>query len=182
MTHRVTTVFSGLTGAPYFSNMFFADADAVQEDINAVAAFWTAINDQIVNDLTWTVQADVATISESSGQITSITSGSASNGGGTYSGEVIPFANQGLVSWITDAIAGGRRVRGRTYIPGLGIGGIEEGFMTTTMRTDIASAATSLISDSDTVFGVYSRTHQLFTPATSSSVWNQWAVMRSRRD
>ena len=182
MTKRVTTVFSGVPGAPWYSNFFFAQTDVAQECVNSTSRFWLAIAPLIVNEVSWTVQGDVATIDEATGEVTNVEAASGVNGAGSSVGELLPRQTQGLVRWQTALFASGRRLRGRTFLPGMTESNNLEGVPSSGTITAMANAGTALIAEPGTAFGIYSRTYRAFAVVTASTAWNQWATLRSRRD
>jgi len=180
--HRVTTVFTGVQGAPYYSNFYFSDSDATQACIDATEAFWDACKAGIVTDCLIHVLDEVAIVNEADGEITEFNTGVGSSFNGTSSDEMLPPATQALMRWRTNLISGGRRVAGRTFIPALGEGLNVDGTLIATAVTSTGAAGQDLIDDVNTHFGVFSRTHHAFAPAVVQSPWEQFAQLRSRRD
>lgn len=182
MPKRVTTVFSGVPGAPYYANHFFADLDTAANVVSAIDGFWDSLSAIIANDLAWTVQGDVAIIDLATGEITGVDSVTGANGAGAATGSIIPLASQGLIQWFTNAYLGGRRIRGRTFVPCLTAPAVLDGEVTAAAQTSMANAGDALIAHPTTNLGIYSRTHHAFAPVTDAVAWNQFAQLRSRRD
>ena len=76
----------------------------------------------------------------------------------------------------------GRILRGHTYIPGPTEGNNTDGKPSGAYKSAIAAAFTDFLAVPDTFPLVWSRTHGTVGPVLSGSCWDQWAVLRSRRD
>lgn len=195
---RVRTVFSGVAGSPWYSNLYF-DADGVtpsaQQNVDAVDAFWTALASLMDNAVTWTIGPEVPELDETTGELTGVQTVTPGTGAGTDTTDPLPYMSQGLVRLSTTDFVAGRRVRGRIFVPGL-----TETANTTTGQpsgsaiTAMTTAGTNLVAAGGLL--VWSRPFAgdpAATPPrparagskasiTAVSGWNQWAVMRSRRD
>jgi hypothetical protein len=181
---RVTTTFSGLTGAPFSNVLHFGGLDITDagDAVAAAGAFWGAIDAIMVTECTWAVSADVEVIDPPTGNLLEVLNATAVTGGGGTTSAQLPGAVQGLIRWRTGQIVGGRELRGRTFVPGLAVAVNSDGTVQTGHAATIKSAADALIAVGTPPFGIYSRTHGQLEPVVSSSVWSQFAVLRSRRD
>lgn len=179
---RVTTIFSGVPGTPYYSNHYFADADSAQDCIDAVLQFWVECAPQIVNECAWSVLAEVATIDPVTGQPTAYEVASGGANQGTNTSIKLPPTSQLLIQWATNSVVAGHRLRGRTFVPAIGTNQSDEGAVASSARTQIAAAGQSLIDDVNTTLLIWSKTHGETRAATTADCWNQFAVLRSRRD
>ena len=183
---RVRTTFVGLTGAPYLSTMYFEDTGGLTaaNAVAAVGAFWGAIDNSLPNTLSWTTEAEVATIDFSNGQQTGLTSTTPQTGTGSIAATLHSPATQGLVRWRTGAFLGGRELRGRTFIPGMStsVTNAATGAPNSTFLSAVNTAAAALIADANSTLLVWSRTKSAKSTVTSGSMWSQFAVLRSRRD
>jgi len=102
---------------------------------------------------------------------------------GTEGTEKLPPATQGLIEWRTGFFVGGREIRGRTFIPGLSnSSSAANGVPTSTWLTLAAAASTAIIGWTSSDFVVYSPTKHQKALVTAGQPWNEWAVLRSRRD
>lgn len=181
---RVRTVFTGLAGLPGYSNLYFKPVvsnDALAAHA-AVTALWQSLDGALNAGLTWTCEGDIALIEDSSGlQIAEVTTDTTTGVGGSGANS-LPFATMGLMRFRTSDFIGGRQVRGRCYVPGFveeeSVGGLPTAATLTAMST--AFGAISDVANAPHV--VWSRTHGQSFEVTSYSPWNQWAVLRSRRD
>lgn len=187
--YRVRTSMSGLQGAPYLSTMFFdSSGGTAQNAADAVRAYWAAIFPSLSNGLTATLEPDVYTMDPANGDALSTTTTTTTAVVGGSSFDKLPFESQALTRWTTGVFLSSRQVRGRTFIPGctesLNTNGVvDPGFVGT-----VTTASGNLIANGTSVFVIWHRP----TPASPSSgsmvvvnggtCWNQWAVLRSRRD
>lgn len=184
MPFRVETVILGVAGTPYLSVMHFDGTGGTQAQAaaDAVSTFWGGIQSAMSSTLTAEVQPEVVEFTLATGQPTGVHSVTGSSTTGSEAGEPLPWATQGLIRWRTGFFAGGREVRGRTFIPGPTENRSTAGRPDSAYQTDLQNAASALIGNAEANFGVYSPTKAAFASATASSVWGQWAVMTSRRD
>lgn len=190
--HRVTSVWSGFTGAPGYTNFYFVgDAETGGIAANfAVRQFWQELEARIPSGVTVTTEAEHANIDESTGTVTSYytpehegsmaTNGSSSGGYSSATGAV--------VGWNTDTVRAGRRVRGRTFIVPLGGGAYDTGgSLTSIVQGIIQTAANNLLSNTGSNnMVVWARPINgaggVAAPIVSARVPDLAAVLRSRRD
>ena len=179
---RTTTLITGTAGGPYYSTFHFEGTLQAEADAAAIAArtFWDGIKTQISTGAAVDVLDEVEVVDVPTGQVTQVyispTASVAPSGGGDY----LPRANQGLIRWLTGIYVAGRQLRGRTFIPGATELMSTNGTPDTSYKTPLQTAANALVGTSD--FGVYSPTHGQFILGATASVWDKWAVLRSRRD
>jgi len=184
---RITTEFSGtLQGTPYFNQLYFGgdtsgEADAASA---AVAAWWVAMEDAFSLLLTWTINTEAEFVDEVTGQITGIETVPGGTGIGDATGDALSPASQGLVRWRTGVFVAGKEIRGRTFIPGPTEDVNQLGHPSAGYLPLVNTAAADLITAASGGGGlvVWSRTHGQAAAVATGSVWNQWAVLRSRRD
>lgn len=189
----VICVQTAFTGAAVrgggLNQLFFtgtAGAD-LQEHLDAVAAFWTAVAPQCVG---WTaqVQPEVREYDEETGDLTGLGAGTAPSPITSSSTDrMAPPAVQGLIRLRTAGIVGNRLVQGKIFVPGFPANQSEpDGSTSSGIRTAFNAAATALIGDSETELVVWSRPAEdragSTWPVLTASAWSQTAVLRSRRD
>ena len=182
---RVRTTFGGVTGSPWLSTFYFTGNDTQTGANNAVlatGAFWGAVDSHMGLSVTWSTEPEVAQLT-AAGVLQALYQTTAATGTGTGGGDMLPIATQGLVKWRTGVFAGGREIRGRTFIPGL----LEAvcsptGAPTSALLTTVNTAAATLIADVNSSLAVWSKKNLQADPAVTGSTWNQFAVLRSRRD
>lgn len=178
---RIRTSFTGVAGAPYLSTMFFGDSSTAQDCVDHVSDFWGVMADLIVTDCAYSVDPFVATVDPITGEITGAETVTGSNGQGTAGGEMMAPADQILVRWGSGSYIGGRELRGRTFIPALTQSANADGVVepttlpghTTDLETWLGAGPPLLL---------WSRANAETRVAASVVIWNQFAVLRSRRD
>jgi hypothetical protein len=182
---RVDVTWTGLQGAPYFTQMFFSwQAGAANSTVTALSAFFNGIRGFWITGLTATLDPAQTVVESSTGFPTGVetaTTAGVFNGGG--SGPAHPPATQGLLRLQTNMYNGARRLTGRMYLPGMITlsGSLVPGSSFTTGVNNFAAGLITGTAGSGQ-WGVYSRTHKAFANVSSATCWDQWAVMRSRRD
>lgn len=180
---RVRTTFAGIPGTPYLSTMYFSGDDTqtgANNAVTAVGAFWNTIDPSLISGLTWSTEPAVDVLT-TDGVLTGSFGTTPIASGGATAGVLAPVATQGLLRWSTNAFVSGRRIRGRTFIPGIPTAMVSGGAPTGSLVTNAATAAANLISATAN-FGVWSRKNGSWTEVTSGGLWTQFAVLRSRRD
>lgn len=183
---RVKTIFQNSQGgAPYLNVMHFGGADdaaAAANAVEAVGAFWGAVDAWITDFVTWSTDPDVLVINPADGVIGNVLVTTPQTGTGAGSTESLSRALQGLVTWKTSLFTGGRRLIGHTYIPALTENANDEGNVISTAKSAFLTAANALINDVDTDFGIWSKTRGVLEGVDSAVIGNTFAILRSRRD
>ena len=179
---RTTTVMTGIAGSPYYSSFHFEGTLQAEADAAAAATrtFWDGVSSSISSLVTINVQDEVEVVDVASGQTTQVYQSPTTPVSGVPNTEIMPTYSQGLVRWLTGIYVGGRQLRGRTFIPGVVEAVSSGGVPAASYIADTLAAANALLGTSD--FGIYSPTHGQFVLGATASVWDQWAVLRSRRD
>lgn len=185
---RVRTSFAGtMPGLPYLGTFYFASlGDPITEAASAVTAtgtFWNAVDAQFPDELSWSVQPDVAFINEVNGELVQlVTVAAPPSGVGTQTDEFLPTANQALLTWNTGQVVGGRLLKGKTFVPGITEAQVSNGALMSFYRTVVNNAAAALIADVSTSLMVWSRKNGTSRAATAGTTATKVAVLRSRRD
>ena len=199
---RIRTVFVGVAGTPWYSNLYFLNDGGTSIAASAtgwVTTFWQTLDNNMNSQLTWATDPEVPTFNETTGKITKVDAVTPGTGAGSGAGEPLPYTNQLLIRLITSSFINGRRVRGRIFVPGLGESDNAVGGVLAATRTLANNAATTLITSSASTLAVWARPYDALdsngqpipghTPrlgsqhsVSTSQVWTQWAVLRSRRD
>jgi hypothetical protein len=196
---RVRTVFTGPAGTPWLSTMYFSsgglqsDADAA---VVSVGAFWNAVDAGMSSTVSWSTEPDVADIDLATGELETSWSTTPQTGSGASAGDMLPTLAQALVRWRTPGVVNGRRVRGRTFVPGVTEAFAAAGRPIAAYLTTLNTAAAALIADANSQFVIWSRPFESDPddpddPPTragtqhvvsSGTAWSEFASMRSRRD
>lgn len=177
--YRVRTVWTDAYGGPYYSNHYFNSAVG-DGGGGLVEDFWGAMSNHIATSATAHFDGTVEVIDSETGQLVNAIATDPWDVQGTASGSLASRATQGLIQWRTAQFVNGRRLRGRTFIPGVlsadGASGIPGGTYITALQAGIAVLEGQ-------GFVIYSTAHRTFgiVPVGASSAWEQFAVLRSRR-
>ena len=184
---RVRTVFTGVTGSPWLNTLNFGsptqtgsqvDADAA---VAAVGAFWGAVDSVMGSSVSWATLPDVLFVGDD-GVAAGAYATTPQTGTGGLVVELLPIATQGVVRLLTGVFIGGRQLRGRIFIPGLTENANNTGRMISTTQSTIAAAAATLNGVTTPPLAVWSKVGATVQPVTAVSVWEQFGVLRSRRD
>lgn len=180
---RFQTVFSGVAGTPWYSNMYFEGGTPEGAAYGPhVATFWDECASQMDSEVTWVVSPTYTVIEHSTGLIQDIGDWAGDTGVGLVAGEALPWATQMLVNWRTSVYVAGRELRGRTFVPGLQQNVNNNGIAAAASVADVLSAADNLIDNSNSALTVWSRTHFAEAIVVSAQVPTKLGVLRSRRD
>lgn len=185
MALRVTTVFTGLQGAPYYNRLHFTGTTQSQAEDAAEAAsgLWADLATAIVNECTIQVQPEVVSINDVTGEpdgVFTVTGLEPLVGGS--SGVVLPYICQGLIRLRTGVYDGGREIRGRIFVPGLTEELSVDGNPSSALVSDYNTKMADFITATAGTFAVWSKKAGATAIVTGGTLWNQWAFLRSRRD
>jgi hypothetical protein len=198
---QITWRWTGFTGAPGFTNLYFAAP--VGDPAEALAAatksrlLFAGISTALPSATHIDLATDVKLIDEIDGETLGIVtvSGITTVGGGSvaeYSGPV-----GACIDWPTLTLHAGRRMQGRTFLVPLARTAFSaDGTLENAFVVQFATAAEAMRTATGPTFGVWGRPRAakpayvpplpaiagLWGPAVSSRVPDMAAVLRSRRD
>lgn len=185
--NRVRVVLTGVAGSPAYMN-FYTNNGLVSASLahSVVATLMFNLKAQWRTSVQYLVEGDVALVESTTDTIIGVTSiAPVSGAGSSSSNSQVPLASQVLVRFLTGAYAGGRQVRGRLFLPyfissnmDVGSGGVVAATVTN-VNTHFNTYLTAFAPNGAVV---YSRKNGTGYAISAASTWNQWAVMRSRRD
>lgn len=192
MVTLVKAAFSGpvVTGGGVGTLAFEdpVDDDAAVFLAATVTTFWASIAEDLDEDVEVQVLANIAQYTESTGTLERVwatPAGAPAVGG--VSGSSVARASQALIRWRTDEIVGGRVLQGRTFIPGVPATALTDaGGLSALYQEAFKESADALIDDTGGVLEIWHRPQNggggSVGLVTAASVWDQLAVLRSRRD
>ena len=190
MIYRATATWTGFVGAPGYTSWFADDSGTPANLITGLKGFFDAMTPWLPTDVTVSVPDTYDELDETTGTL--IASGTAPIAPGEFVGErteVYSAPAGACVTWVTDDVVAGRRVRGRTFIvPLSSYATALDGSLGATALTDIRTAASDAITAMGGAFCVWHRPTTAAPasgsahPITSFNVRDRVAVLRSRRD
>lgn len=177
---RLRVNWSGLNQG--FSVMhFLGEPSTAQASADALSAFLDDLRAVTVSTQQMRVDPEVSEVDEVTGNIVGVSTVTTATMDGENATAPVPQAAQALFRWRTGYYAGGREIRGRTFVPGLAApASSATGELLPATADQLAVAATALVAAS--ALGVWSPARGRIEVVTSSSVWGEFAVMRSRRE
>jgi hypothetical protein len=196
---RITTQWTGFTGAPGYTVMHFRDfggTDVTPPDaqmaVDRVYAFFNAVKAYFPQQVSLQVRGEVEAIDEATGNLQDVIVATAPAAIVGTAGTTVPYAAAlgSVVSWRTGVVRNNRRIRGRTFlVPLSSLAFDNTGTLIPGALTAFNTAATAL-RDATTIadFGIYARPT---APGASDGVWalvtghqvpDMGSVLRSRRD
>ena len=185
---KVQTVLTGVAGSPYYMNGYFdLTVGTAQDMIDAWHTFVVgAIGSDTSNYPTGALirtDGTLQVVNPVDGAVEALVTGAPQTSGGIGTGPVLPPSNQALVRWRTGIYVDRREVRGRTNIPAqfeaasTVLGQVEPAYI-----NGYTDRGQTLIDDENTNFVVWSKKNGQWQPAVTASCWEQFAILRSRRD
>lgn len=183
---RIRTVMTGVAGTPWYLNWHFTMVTGTAQDaVDNVAAFWDDIKGQINEDVTITVEGDIALIDDTNGDTVGAESASDSVVAATGTGDVLPPATQTLLFLNTGTFLNHRQVRGRVFVPGLiEAANAPDGTPAPAFLAAQVSAAEDLMAASSTSgpWRVLSKANGQSLVVESVTGSPKFAILTSRRD
>jgi len=203
---RVTTIITGPTvnGGGIQTFNFELGVGTPAQLCAAVNAFWGYNAAAFYTGTAFAVQSEVEHFNDANGQLVAVSTGTASTVNGTGAAEALSPATQGLIRWRTGVVEDGREIRGRTFLPAMVAANNDDGHVVAGILTVFNTMANNLIIDANSSLVVWRRPRPArpqvgspgdpwYLPAqsqrdgssavvTTGTGWNQWAVLRSRRD
>lgn len=188
---RARVVWTSPTGGPYLSTFHFNPIVDSQVEADgaatAIAAFLGSLDAEIDSNTSWSLQTQMGVIDPVTGNQTGVFVVAGATGSGGEVGDMAPAAAQGLIRWNTGGVVDGRVVRGKMFVPSVGGANSAEGRLSTTAIASMLAAATTFVDNS--TLAVWSRP-KVGPPAVvgsahtvlSAAIWNQFAMLTSRRD
>lgn len=182
---RVRSLFTGVAGSPFYSNLFFAGtlSTEAQDAVDGVRAMWARYEIIFRTPMQISVEEFVPSIDPATGNVT----------GGfvtdpdeplqcTNTGEALPPATQAVANLLTNTYIGGRRLRGKCFLPGWTVGSnTATGLMESDARQYVQDGFNDLIASGPDLL-VWSRKNGQTAPVAAVTVPSQWGILRSRRD
>lgn len=189
--------WTGFIGAPGYTNLYFTefnDNGYTQAHADGAMAktstFLGQIRDFLPTGVTIGADPTVEIVQTDTGDLVGFfTTAPTNNGVGALSG-TYSAASGACISWGTNGVRNGRRIRGRTFIVPLANAAYEaNGTLAAATQSALLSYANALKATGGTGdFGIWSRpsgpgaTDGVWYPAETASVKDKAAVLRSRRD
>lgn len=199
---RVTARWTGFTGAPGYSNFFFANdagfwdggiiGDAAQiaadDAAETVRGSFTQVRTQLPSDATITVTPQVDIVDSDTGEILGAIDHEVDGAEGMAGTGGYSAASGAVVNWRTSDYRFGRRIRGRTFlVPIVASAYEDDGTLTSDALSDFRSFGSSMLNgEGSSTLGVWSRPRNgaggVFATINNAQVPDKVAVLRSRRD
>lgn len=185
LIRRVEVIWSGLPGAPFYSQFFFShQAGAATATAANVRTFLNALSTNLCTPMTAQIQPEQAIIDVVTAQPVNVeiaTNQAVVNYTGT--GDPLPWSTQVLLQLKTATFNSGRRLRGRIYIPGILESMCTAGELAPASQTTFNTPAQTLITQSNATgdWAVWSKRYQSWANVASATAWNQFGIQRRRR-
>lgn len=181
---EVVVEWSTPAGGGFVSVLNFGGVTTAAVAHQDVQDFLLATNSQRSDQVAWTVRQESRVIDPATGQITDFVNGPGLlNGVGETSGQPVSDATQVLQRWRTADVKNGRRVQGRTFLPGLPSVSLTGGNLNPGALAVFQDAAEDLVLTGNLVVwsrpvdGAGGSEHEVI----STSTWDELAVLRQRR-
>lgn len=182
--YRVRAVWTGVAGSPYYSNFYFTEEGGTAAQARlAVATFLSSIRSVVADNVTYVVENEVPVIDEATGDVIRVDFDAVvHSAAGQSTATMLPLSNQMLLRLRTGVFIGGREIRGRFFIPGQVVTSANDGTVLLATATAVQGFAATLIGSANAQWVVYAKTKGTYAVINAANVWNQFAVLTSRRD
>lgn len=183
--YEVHTTWTGVAGSPYYTTHRGLLTGPVTPSQFATAwlAFLETMKGAMDDNLVAVVEPEVTIIDSTTGQLVGVTTIAGGTKSMTGSGDVLPPQTQALVQVATPNIVNGRRLRGRFFLPGMmEANNAVDGKPSAALTSAIGSALATFVTAVSGGWVIYSPTNHVYAVVSGAQAWNQWAVLRSRRD
>lgn len=186
--HRVQTVVTGVVGGPYYLVGYFDAAGSNAQ--NACAAWHLFITGGGTGTATGfpdgsrvETQPEVLQINPVDGAVVGLEDADGLVSIGANTSDQLPTQNQFLVRWRTGEYINRRENRGRTNLPCPFEEALtNEGRVAPAIQTALQARANTLVNNIAVRHVVWSKKNGGWSETVSASVWDQFSVLRSRRD
>nr|CRY97453.1 hypothetical protein [uncultured prokaryote] len=182
--YRVVLTVTGVAGSPYYMTGYFdASVGTSQDAAEAWFNMCTVAPTARKMGSAWSTGSTVDIVDPVTGNTIGTEAITPAQNTGSSTADILPSMTQTLVRWRTGEYIGGREIRGRTNIPLPNeASNTSQGLPDPTLVGDTNVRAATLIADADSTHVVYSPKNGLWFATLVGSTWDQWAVLRSRRD
>jgi hypothetical protein len=184
MLQEIITEWTTPSGGGHLSIMYFNAVDPIADNRADLAAFLGSIDGDLSDSVSWAIRQEGRVIDPADGVATEFwTDPTSYTGTGSVSVGPVPDAAQVLIRWQTDSVVRGRRVQGRTFIPGLPQNLVVGGNVASLVQAEFADAAATFAGSS--LLNVWSRPTDTEPGSqhdvVGGSCWSEMAVQRGRR-
>lgn len=185
MVREILVNWTTLAGGGQVSVFHFDEVLPVASARADLGAFLNSIRGAFAASTSYTVATSGRDLDPSTGTLTGFWEAATPYTGSGSGGAQGPDAAQVLVRWRTEDVVNGRRVQGRTFIPGVGLSALTGGNVTASTVTNVVTAGNALAAAADSQLYVWHRpvngaggsNHSV----TSAGCWTEVAVQRGRR-
>lgn len=183
--HKIIWTSPGGGGA---STLHALSAATPQTVADAIDAFLVQLKAGLSNQVTMGQSTEVRILDDATGQLTGVANVTAAAPvAGNVAGQPVADASQILMRWNTGFIVNGRRLVGRTFVPGLPVASLQGGNLAGASALDFASKGNALVSSltGTNRLVVWHRPKNgaggTVWPINTCTVWGEMAVLRRRR-
>lgn len=176
--------WTGFSGAPGYSVFYATPAMGLS---GVIKTFFESVKALIPQDVNIASPSSGDTLNELSGQLLGTWSGGV--GGSTQGTSANPWAAPvgASITWLTDGVVNGRRVRGRTFLVPLNTGAYDyQGSLQATAISTLQTAANALVTSAAGDLLIWHRPVNggggSVHAVTGARVADKAAILRSRRD
>lgn len=182
---RLQVRWTGFMGGPGYSNFYFVGGVAHSDPVHA---FFTSLSALMVGNCSVNIPDGGDTFNEATGELTGAWGTPTSRNVASQNGPAAYAGGSGAcISWNTNSINRGRKIRGRTFLVPLYGGTFDtDGSISAMHLTELNNWVATFADAGASGLGIWSRPRLgiggLHGPVTGGVVHDLAAVLRSRRD
>lgn len=178
--HKYQVVLKGFTGGPGVMTFYFDAAGAIPH--TAVSTFLTALKTSMAASVTAALPPSGITIDDSTGAAVGAWSAAAPADVVMTSAGNYAAAAGAVINWRTGIYAGGRELRGKTFVVPLAAACYDSAGKLSAATGSAIAAAANALAGSAVPPRIFSRVNHTSAPVATATVPLISAVLRSRRD
>lgn len=184
--YEITTDWQFANSSGGKTVMYFSGTPTVSLSRERLGDLWESLANQISSSTTWTVATTGKVLNDADGSLLDYwTDTTEYSQPGAAGGQSLANSTQILLKWFTNGIVGNRRVQGRSYVPGIGSGTLDNGDPSGPTVNAVRAAVKNYLTE-DTGLVIWSRPSGGRAGSSHAVVdadtWDEYAVQRRRRD
>lgn len=185
LMRRWITEWTGPGHSPKLTIMHARADVPINPQLTTLYNLWNGFRARLSAQFGFLIPYDVEIFDDATGQLVGQETASGSNAGvGSTAAAPVPDSSQILIRWRTGAIVNGRRVHGRSFVPGCGLDSMSNGNLASSAETALQGFTNTFV-NAQTGFTIWHRptagADGLQADILTSDVWNEFAVQRRRR-
>jgi hypothetical protein len=185
LIRKVDVLWTGLAGAPYFTQFFFGhEPSQASATATALRTCLFGFNARCMTPMIAAISPEQTVIDTATGKPTATEIATAvTDVAFSGTGTPLPTVDQVVMRLKTSQFNLGRRLQGRIFVPGLNTAANSGGRLDSVYKSSFDASFGGLIANTATSgkWAIWSRKYKGWASIDSATAWSEFGVMRSRR-